>query len=237
VSNRREFSWARAGAVRCDHRRAQWSSLPSQFHTDEFASTANLHHVVFLVRLIFCFSFAACGAPLPESISVGKDPIHPATTPDGSQLFVANDDDNRVSVTSLGGTDPVRVTTIHVDGRPNPMLVPQDGKTVYVGLGRGRDAAAVKVFETKRKRHYSIPTGGPVWDMGLSVDGTSIYFAMEWNGFGKLRLRDSSVAIVWPEDLAITSKGYLFVSYQFTASGIGVLATMKDRGFGALKRR
>ena len=131
---------------------------------------------------------------------------------------VTNNGDSTVSVISLAESRGVSSSKIQVNGTPGPLLVARDGKTVYVGLDRGKHAGAVEVIDANTREHSPIPTSGPVRDMAFSLDGKSIYLAMELHGLGKLHLEDGRLTNVdsstCPEGLAITAKGELLVSYQ-----------------------
>jgi YVTN family beta-propeller protein len=66
------------------------------------------------------------GMPIP----VGKSPFGVAVTPDGSKVYVANEDDNTVSVIDAA-TNTV-VGTIPVGTIPQGVAVTPDGSKVYV---------------------------------------------------------------------------------------------------------
>lgn len=109
---------------------------------------------------------------LQLTIPVGASLERVVITPDGSELYVSNADDNTVSVVD---TNCNTVTsTIPVASQPSALAVSPDGKKVYVGNNGG----GVSVIDTVSKAATAtIGTPGPVRDLALTPDGSKLYVA------------------------------------------------------------
>jgi YVTN family beta-propeller protein len=151
-------------------------------------------------------------------IPVGDSPEYAAATPNGSEIYVANSESNTVSVISTA-TNAV-THTIAVGGNPRVMVIPRDGKRVYVCNRLGN----LSVIETATKTVSTIETEGPLSDLALAADGSRAYIALGFRGLKELLLPSNRITTIptmaAPMYLALTADGSrLYINYQSSGPG------------------
>lgn len=112
-------------------------------------------------------------------IKVGTQPNKMLLSPDQSLLYVANGDDDSVSVIDTANNQVVKTISLARPGdkykgsNPNSCALSPDGKTLYVTLG-GENAVAV-VDLGSSKVLGRIPTGWYPNSVSVSQDGTKLF--------------------------------------------------------------
>ncbi len=132
-----------------------------------------------------------------KTIPVGLQPTDMTFSPDGSRLFVANANNDTISVIGIGSDTVVEtIATSPAPGKlaassPNGIAVSQDGSALYVTLG-GDNAVAVFALDATAggkalatKIVGLIPTAWFPLGVLLSPDGASLYVANS-KGIGSL---------------------------------------------------
>ncbi|MDX1934014.1 MAG: bifunctional YncE family protein/alkaline phosphatase family protein [Capsulimonadales bacterium] len=112
-----------------------------------------------------------------RTLSVGRHPSDLVATPDGKTLFVANANDDTVSVIENGTVRETLVVKpdpkLPFGSMPNALALSPDGKTLFVACG-GNNAVAVVSLRPMRVLGW-IPAG---WYPGaLATDGKYLYIA------------------------------------------------------------
>jgi YVTN family beta-propeller protein len=120
---------------------------------------------------------------LTRMIPVGDHPTGIALSPDGTQLFVANANDDTLSVVSTQTGTVVQKVSLHavpaeqLGSTPNAVTVSPDGHEVYVALA-GDDAVAVLTgSDGTWQVRGMIPTGWYPTAVATSPNGGALYIA------------------------------------------------------------
>jgi YVTN family beta-propeller protein len=137
------------------------------------------------------------GQTVTKSISVGLQPADLALSPDGKRLYVANANNDSISVVDTGSDQVVEtIPTSPAPGHlaassPNGLAVSRDGGTLYVTLGGDNAVEVIKLDAqaggSAAQTHVSglIPTAWFPLGVMLSADGANLYVANS-KGIGSL---------------------------------------------------
>lgn len=101
------------------------------------------------------------------TIPVGGEPWGLGLTPDGTRLYVSNNEDDTVSVIDTA-TRQVVGTPIPVGDEPYELASTPDGKSVYVALYG--DVDGVSVINTQTGQASTIPVAGGPWQVAIGPD-------------------------------------------------------------------
>lgn len=119
----------------------------------------------------------------PGSIDAGKGPAGLAFTPDGSTLFVANQDGDPDPDPSKSGEVSVldlvtRTNVVDISGfeHPSDVVVTADGATVFVA-NFGNDYLSTIDVASLTKDAADLPAGDHPAALGLTPDGSTLYAA------------------------------------------------------------
>lgn len=114
-------------------------------------------------------------------VPVGLHPSDMALSPDGKTLYVANANDDTVSLVDTA-TRNVKETivvkpdrTLPFGSMPNALCLSPDGKTLYVACGGNNAVAVVDVTGTKANITGWIPAGW--YPGGVATDGKQLFIA------------------------------------------------------------
>ncbi|OJU91127.1 MAG: hypothetical protein BGO13_14405 [Burkholderiales bacterium 66-5] len=114
-----------------------------------------------------------------KSIKVGKRPRRLVLVAGGAELWVTNELDASVTVIDTANHTVKASIKFAVDGlrasdiTPVGMVATQDGKTVWVALGRANRVAQVDA--ASRKVQHQVLVGKRAWGLGLHPDGKTLY--------------------------------------------------------------
>ncbi len=114
-----------------------------------------------------------------KNILVGKRPRRFALTPDNKELWVSNELDASISVidiASLAVKDTIKLTVPgarETDITPVGLVISQDGKTLYAGLGRANHIASIDVATKKQKQLALV--GKRAWSLSLNRAQDQLY--------------------------------------------------------------
>ncbi|MGG0811205.1 beta-propeller fold lactonase family protein [Paenibacillus alvei] len=121
------------------------------------------------------------------TIQVGNAPIGVAITPDGQQVYVANQLDNTVSVIDTSHNKVI--ATLRVGIRPLVVAITPDGKSAYVTNAgtQGVQDKSISVIDTKKNKVVATITEGVgIFPFGIAIGntpaGTRAYVANTING-------------------------------------------------------
>uniref|UniRef100_Q01PZ1 LamG-like jellyroll fold domain-containing protein n=1 Tax=Solibacter usitatus (strain Ellin6076) TaxID=234267 RepID=Q01PZ1_SOLUE len=159
---------------------------------------------------------------------------------------------SRVLTVIATANDSVSTWTLAQDA--GPLAISPDSSTLYVGSRLG-GVVVIDAVSGRSKRKI-VPTAGPVWDLALTPDGSSLFVAMSQFGVWRISTRNWEARQLTnqgcPESLKVSPDGsMLVVNYQCGGPGgssghdtvefydiekgqvIGVLAGMPFVGGGA----
>lgn len=116
------------------------------------------------------------------AVSVGGGPFNVVVTPDGKYVYVANGEDDTISIVSTASHSEVKV--VPVDETPGGLAISPDGDFVYVGYF---DAHILAVISTASQEVVETADIGDDLEgmMAISPDGTTIY-ACDFAGGGEI---------------------------------------------------
>ena len=114
------------------------------------------------------------------TIPVGRGPFAVAVSPDGSKVYVTNEDSNSVSVVDTATNTVTATIPITVGIVPDGVAVSPDGSKVYVtnsGEGTGT-GTGLSVIDTETNRvTATIPVGNFPFGVAVTSDGRRVYVA------------------------------------------------------------
>ena len=108
----------------------------------------------------------------------GSDPEQFALSPDGSRLYVSNEDAGVASILDL--TSAKLVATVPVGTEPEGVAVSPDGKAVYVTAETDHVVTALDARTGKELSRVTV--GRRPRDLAFSPDGTRLYVSAEVDG-------------------------------------------------------
>ena len=124
------------------------------------------------------------------TINVGDDPIGVAVTPDGNYAYVANSEDNSVSIID---TDDESVTdTLYVDDGPWGVAVGAQGDYVYVTNNYSDTVTVIQTSDNTIYRTFNVGDG----PCGVSapINGMFAYVVNQYDGsISRIDMDDESV--------------------------------------------
>ena len=125
-----------------------------------------------------------------ETIAVGRLPDTLTIANNGREVYVANLEDNTVSVIN---TATRQVThTLPVPETPEVLAAAPVREEIYVG-SRGW---GFSIINTRTKQVRSIPTEGPVRDLVVTPNGERVYLAMEASGLRRFSTASGQMTTV-----------------------------------------
>jgi YVTN family beta-propeller protein len=114
-----------------------------------------------------------------RNVPVGKRPRRFAFNADGSELWVSNELGSSVSIVSTADLSVKQTIVFEVKGMradditPVGLTLSNDGKTMFVALGRANHVAFVDV--ASRKVQSLVLVGKRAWNVSLTRDGTRLF--------------------------------------------------------------
>lgn len=174
---------------------------------------------------------AGDGEPRLTKARVGRAPAHVVLSPDGGTVFVANREDDSVSVVRT--SDMTVVATISVGHAPFAMTLSPDGARLFVGNMQGGsisvvDTAKLAVSETWK-------TGAMPYGAAVTPDGGRVLVTHQGGGtVGVFADTDTALATIkvgsYPEGVAIGKDGTRAYVANWFSDNVSVidLGTMKE---------
>lgn len=137
-------------------------------------------------------------------------PVAAAVSPDGTKLFVADDDDSTLRVVDLGDHS---VQTFDFYGYPADVAVSPDGETAWVAVDtEGTYVFRVDLGEEPSFDYIGVPDGA--YDLTVTPDGSAVYVASYYDGVvTRISTADDSTTPIplpassYPEGLAMAPDG------------------------------
>lgn len=169
--------------------------------------------------------------PKLTKVRVGRAPAHVVLSPDGGTVFVANREDDSVSVVRTA--DMTVAATIPVGHAPFAMTLSPDGARLFVGNMQG---GSVSVVDTEKLAvSETWKTGSMPYGAAVTPDGGRVLITHQGGGtvgvFGKT---DTALATVkvgsYPEGVAIGENGTRAYVANWFSDNVSVidLDTMKE---------
>lgn len=113
-----------------------------------------------------------------RKIPAGSDPEQFAVSPDGTKLYIANEDASAISVLNVG-SDKIE-QQIPVAEEPEGVVFAPDGKTVYATCETAGDVFVIDTALNKSLAHFVV--GGRPRNVAFTPDGTRAFIPSESTG-------------------------------------------------------
>jgi predicted CxxxxCH...CXXCH cytochrome family protein len=162
-------------------------------------------------------------------VGVGKNPKGVATTSDGRFIFVANYDDNTVSVVSRN--DLAVVATVRTGAGPTGIDLSPDDSHAYVTNYLDGTVTVIKVSDNSVAA--TVTVGSNPNGVAVSPDGAHVYVANYGsNTVSKIRTSDNSVATINvganPFGITVTPDGARVYVSNYADSSVSVIQTSSN---------
>ena len=186
-----------------------------------------------------------------NATELGKNPMGVAVSPDGTRVYVANNQDNTLSVLDVKTFLPVTGTPIKVGRQPMGVAVSPDGTRVFVTNFQGKSVTVIDTKTLKPVGKDSVRVGRLPVSVSVSPDGSRVFVVnYEDNTVSVLDATADPVTVIGnpisvgvrPSALAITPDGArVFVTstadntvteIDATANPISVKTSFKVGEFG-----
>ena len=130
------------------------------------------------------------------TIPVGAGPLGVAVSPDGSKVYITNDNDNPGTVAVIGTATNKVIATIPVGDAPFGVAVSPDGGKVYV-VNEASNPGTVSVIGTATNKVIAtIPVGPSPFGMAVTPDGSKVFVANEQSQPGSVSVIDAATNAV-----------------------------------------
>ncbi|HEX6563495.1 MAG TPA: YncE family protein [Chthoniobacterales bacterium] len=155
------------------------------------------------------------------NITVGNNPGAVVVSPNNAYVYVANFDDNTVSV--INATTNAVIATIGAGTRPDSVAVTPDGSALYVADDFSGKATVINTgTDTKIT---SVPVRASPLSLAVSPDGTSV-FACFYSGIKVIDTKNHRITATIPLNISIAPIQVLFnpdnkLAYALCYDGFG----------------
>ena len=171
------------------------------------------------------------GEPKLTKVRVGRAPAHVVLSPDGETVFVANREEDSVSVVRT--SDMTVSATIPVGHAPFAMTLSPDGARLFVGNMQGGTVSVVDTATLAVRDTWK--TGAMPYGAAVTPDGGRVLITHQGGGtVGIFAGTDTALATIkvgsYPEGVAIGENGTRAYVANWFSDNVSVidLATMKE---------